>query len=127
MFTNYEELRLKKQVLLLQLLLDASNDEEKELYKRMLRQSNSKNHILESHCWVYKYDPTNLTDYTEVFPNLLEAALSLNNANYTGYQIKEAAESNTLFAGFRWYYMNNDADPPSSIPESVTLPIEAKA
>lgn len=135
MFNNYEGLRLEKEVLLLQLLREAPSEEDRQLYRNMLQREgyeiptmdSSNNLIPESHRKVFKYDPTNLKDYIEVFPNLREAARSLNNIGYRDYHIREAAQSSTLFAGFRWYYVDNDEDAPDSIPETVTPLIEPKA
>lgn len=130
-----EQMKLKSYVLLLELLQKAETEDEKQLYRKQLTDKgyvvhdvdNTKDSNPESHRKVFKYDPTNLKDYVEVFANLREAARSLNNIGFRDYHIRDAAQNNTLFAGFRWYYVDNDEDAPSCIPETVTPSIEPKA
>lgn len=68
---------------------------------------------------VYKYSPNDLSNPIAEFNSLKEAARSLNH-KVQDYHIRQACVNNTLFADYRWYYVDND-DKPEIIPETCTI------
>jgi hypothetical protein len=68
---------------------------------------------------VYRYSPDDLTNPITEFSSLKEAARSLNH-KVQDYHIRQACVNNTLFADYRWYYVDND-DKPDKIPETSTI------
>jgi phage anti-repressor protein len=68
---------------------------------------------------VYKYTPDNLENPIAEFNSLKEAARSLNH-KVQDYHIRQACVNNTLFADYRWYYVDNE-DKPDKIPETTTI------
>jgi hypothetical protein len=68
---------------------------------------------------VYKYSPDDLSNPIEEFNSLKEAARSLSNHKIQDYHIRQAAVNNTIFADYRWYYVDND-DKPDTISETNT-------
>lgn len=68
---------------------------------------------------VYKYSPNDLTTPITEFSSLKEAARSLNH-KVQDYHIRHACVNNTLFADYRWYYVDNE-DKPDKIPETSTI------
>jgi len=68
--------------------------------------------------FVYQYDHNDLTTPINTFYSLRQAARSLNDPTYHDYHIKDACDHNTLFANYRWYYIDSDTrDPPETFPE----------
>lgn len=80
---------------------------------------------------VYKYTPDNLATPIETFQSLRQASRSTNNDRIRDYHIRNAADTNTIAADHRWYFVDESEDnpnmlPPSSIPETVLQPEQKK-
>jgi len=74
-----------------------------------------------SNRFVYQYNPNDLKTPIKTYNSLREAARSLNNPCYYDYHIRNASNTSTLFAGYRWYYMDGEEDKqPDELPETKT-------
>jgi len=72
------------------------------------------------HRRVFKYNPTNLKTPIQTFMSLREAARSLKNPNIHDYHIRNASLHNTVCEGFRWYFSDDELEPPPTIPDTIT-------
>lgn len=67
--------------------------------------------------FVYQYDLSDLTKPINTFNSLRQAARSLNNPNYHDYHIRNASNNNTVFANYRWLYLDGEnQQPPDALP-----------
>lgn len=79
------------------------------------------------HRRVFKYQPQDLKTPIQTFMSLREAARSLNNSEIHDYHIRNASLHNTVCEGFRWYFSDDELEPPSIIPDTTVEDTEKKA
>jgi phage anti-repressor protein len=70
------------------------------------------------HRYVYQYEPTNLVTPIKTFNNLRQAARALGDQTIHDYHIKNAATNNTILNNYRWFYIDNNENPPNELPST---------
>jgi phage anti-repressor protein len=128
-------LKLKESIshemtLLLQTISTCTDDDMKQLftqrYKELLQQQNvcsndvTTDNIIDKPVTtdrrVFNYAPSDLTNPVAEYFSLREAARSLNDPKTHDYHIRNASMDNTLYGGYRWYYVDDDENKPDNIP-----------
>lgn len=89
--------------------------------------SSNDNDIPYRHRVVYQYDVSNLSTPIKTYNSLRQAARSLNNPNFYDYHIRDASNSNTVFADYRWLYLDGENDkPPAELPPTQEEPSSSR-
>lgn len=85
------------------------------------------NDIPYRHRCVYQYDVSNITTPIKTYNSLRQAARSLNNPNYHDYHIRNASNNNTVFANYRWLYVDGEnEEPPIELPPTQEEPSSSR-
>ena len=72
---------------------------------------------------VYQYNPFNLTTPIKIHnsPSCVERCEELSHLEISPTPLRNAYKNNTVYKGFRWYFVKRDEILPSSIPPTVEL------
>jgi len=71
--------------------------------------------------YVYQYHPDDLVNPIKIHqsPADVERDESLKNLEISPSPLRNAVKNNTIYKGFRWYYVKRNENPPESIPTNV--------
>lgn len=72
---------------------------------------------------VYQYNINDLTTPFKIYdsPSEVERSEELKHLEISPTPLRNAAKNNTIYKGFRWYFVKRDETPPQSIPNTVQL------
>ena len=72
---------------------------------------------------VYQYNPSDLTNPIKIYdsPSEVERSKELSHLEISPSPLRNAFKNNTIYKGFRWYYVKRNEEPPQTIPETVEL------
>jgi prophage antirepressor-like protein len=71
--------------------------------------------------YVYQYHPSDLYNPIKIYesPSDVERAPELSHLEISPAPLRLATRNNTIYKGFRWYYVKRNENPPESIPTTV--------
>jgi very-short-patch-repair endonuclease len=71
--------------------------------------------------YVYQYNPTDLINPIKIHesPADVERDETLKSLEISPSPLRNAVKNNTIYKGFRWYYVKRNETPPESIPTTV--------
>lgn len=69
---------------------------------------------------VYQYNPDNLETPLNIYesPSEVERSKELEHLKISPVPLRTAAQNNTIYKGFRWFFVKRDESPPEKIPET---------
>jgi prophage antirepressor-like protein len=72
---------------------------------------------------VYQYNLTDLTTPIKIYesPSEVERCKELSHLEISPCPLRNASKNNTIYKGFRWYFVKRDEEPPQEIPPTVEL------
>lgn len=72
---------------------------------------------------VYQYEINNLITPIKIYdsPSEVERSEELKHLDISPSPLRNAAKNNTIYKGFRWYFLKRDEIPPETIPDTVEL------
>jgi hypothetical protein len=68
---------------------------------------------------VYQYNIEDLTNPIKIFDSPIDVERSFDGNTITPAALKCAAENNTIYKDFRWYFVRHDETVPDTIPDTV--------
>lgn len=80
-----------------------------------------RNDIAMSNRRVFKYNVCDLKNPIAIYYSLKEAARSLNVPTIHDYHIRNACVTNTIFANYRWFYLDDTVEAPDTIPDTAIV------
>ncbi len=71
--------------------------------------------------YVYQYNPDDLINPIKIHesPADVERDIELKSLEISPSPLRNAVKNNTIYKGFRWYYVRRDENPPEQIPPTV--------
>jgi prophage antirepressor-like protein len=71
--------------------------------------------------FVYQYSPDNLINPIKIYesPSDVERCPLLEHLEISPSPLRNSFRNNTIYKGFRWYFVKRDEIPPKSIPETI--------
>jgi prophage antirepressor-like protein len=99
---------------------DNNSDIEDVDYTRVFFQSKKKSYGIKIP-YVYQYHPTDLVNPIKVYesPSDVERAPELSHLEISPAPLRNAVKNNTIYKGYRWYYVKRNEQPPESIPTTI--------
>ena len=72
---------------------------------------------------VYQYEINNLTIPIKIYdsPSEVERCEELKHLEISPSPLRNAAKNNTIYKGYRWYFLKRDETVPETIPDTVQL------
>ena len=96
-------------------LSDEDLDLTKTNFKLKLRNNGIKTPI------VYQYNPSNLSDPIKIFDSPVDVERELYHLEISPAPLRNSSKNNTIYKGYRWFFINRNEVPPLSIPETVNV------